>query len=759
MTSRNSYSAKWAENIRRRGWTFALCFTACFLTMPVACLIRMTNAQNRIDRLAVLHQGTELTRLLLEDRAQMQQDYMDLLGFNEVHILLAGLAAVLLAVQGFSWMYSRRKTDLYLSVPVSAPKRYLLICGNSVLIFGFSYLFNLLLCLPIGAAYGVCSGRACAWFFGSFLLLLLGFVCIYQMALAAVMLTENVLTAVTGCAVLFVYEPVLRLIWEGCVETFFVSVYQRYGSVLLEETPLLTPFAALFRLWSDMTAGSVMSYGNDPVGGNTASLFFADGAKQMLLLVLTALAFGLAAWRMYRTRRTERYGETVVFTPARYVLEILLLVPAALLMALFVVSVADTKGPVMFICTVLTVLLGHGILQIIFERELGAALRQRPLAFTSLALSLLILCAFRFDWTGYDDYVPKAEEVAGVAVWGRGIQSTWFRPPFEDGRRYVDDAEKLNEMQSGNADTVAAVLSMAQAWQDAGRPDSEGWLQAGIGDFPTQRAQEWEGSLSWSVRYELKNGRNVYRSFKVQPGLESEALNRVLQDEAIRSHVWQIYDEAFREALPKMEITCRNSTESLLCTVEKQTLYETYLEEFAAYDYDLVNAELPVGMLVFSFPDDGEPYWAPEWEYPVYPSFTKTVALLEDNGIPLRWDEFFLDPDQVQGILVSAYMDTDRYNSGGDTVREDVTLSVREPAQIRELLKGMYPADLLDIEAGGDSLRGSSRREESDLYFTLTLKSAQEAPAVFLRSGMAPEFLKEWLAQERESRKAAAEKG
>lgn len=755
MTSRSSYLAKWRENIRRRNWTFALCFTACFLTMPVACLIQLTNAKNRIERLSVQYQGTELAKRLLDCRERMRLDYWNLLGFNEIHILLAGLAAILLAVQGFSWMYSRRKTDLYLSVPVSAPKRYLLICGNSVLIFGFSYLCNLLLCLPIGAAYGVCDGRACLWFLGSFLLLLFGFIGIYQMAMTAAMLTGNVLAAVTGCAVLFAYEPVLRLLWDGCIGTFFVSVCRQHSS-LLDRVPMLTPLAAMFRLWGGITAEDVF-YGDMLWSGAGDPLSLSGGAQQMLVLVLAALAFGFAAWRMYRMRRTEHYGEPVVFRPARYVLEILLLVPAALLMAVFVSDVADTRGPLMFACTVLAVLLGHGILQIIFERELGAALRQRALALSCLLLSLAALCAFRFDWAGYDGYVPEAEEVAGVAVWGAGIESGWFRPPFAEGPRYVTDAEKLNGMRSADADTIAAVLSLAQSWQDAGRPDSEGWLQAGIGDFPTQRAPEWDGGLNWSVRYDLKNGRSVYRSFCVRPELEPEALNQILQDETVRSHVWQIYDEAFREALPEMEITCRNSTESLLCTVDKQTLYETYLEEFAAYNYDLIRAELPVGILVFTAPGAGELNWTPQWEYPVYPSFVKTVALLEENGIPLRWEEYFLDPDLVQGILVTAYVDTDRYNAGGETIQEDAELSVRDPGQIRELMKGLYPADLLDTEAGGNSLRRPSGPAEQDLYFTLTLTSGQEAPSVFLRSGMAPEFLQEWLAQEREKRKADPE--
>ena len=67
---------------------------------------------------------------------------------------LVFLLALLFAVQGFSWLDSRRKLDLYLSVPVSTRRRFAVVYRNGAAVFAVCYFVMLLLALPAAAVMG-----------------------------------------------------------------------------------------------------------------------------------------------------------------------------------------------------------------------------------------------------------------------------------------------------------------------------------------------------------------------------------------------------------------------------------------------------------------------------------------------------------------------------------------------------------------------------------------------------------------------------
>ena len=129
MILKKSYWAKWLENNRRRSWTFLLCLVMALFCGPLYLMVVLTGLQNNYANDSVYNaaQAAESLRELIQSRIT------DVIGFSSIHVLFAAFFAILFAVQGFSWLYSRRKTDLYFSVPESLKKRYMLICGNGIL--------------------------------------------------------------------------------------------------------------------------------------------------------------------------------------------------------------------------------------------------------------------------------------------------------------------------------------------------------------------------------------------------------------------------------------------------------------------------------------------------------------------------------------------------------------------------------------------------------------------------------------------------
>lgn len=113
MILKKSYWAKWLENNRRRSWTFLLCLVMALFCGPLYLMVVLTGLQNNYANDSVYNaaQAAESLRELIQSRIT------DVIGFSSIHVLFAAFFAILFAVQGFCWLYSRRKTDLYFSGP------------------------------------------------------------------------------------------------------------------------------------------------------------------------------------------------------------------------------------------------------------------------------------------------------------------------------------------------------------------------------------------------------------------------------------------------------------------------------------------------------------------------------------------------------------------------------------------------------------------------------------------------------------------
>lgn len=187
---------------------------------PLYLMVVLTGLQNNYANDSVYNaaQAAESLRELIQSRIT------DVIGFSSIHVLFAAFFAILFAVQGFCWLYSRRKTDLYFSVPESLKKRYMLICGNGILVYSFSTLTALLLDWIIGAAFHGMTGILAAQSLLAWFVEQLAFIAMYQVALVAVMLTGNILTALLGCAVLFSYELAVRFLIDELKTMFLPAI-------------------------------------------------------------------------------------------------------------------------------------------------------------------------------------------------------------------------------------------------------------------------------------------------------------------------------------------------------------------------------------------------------------------------------------------------------------------------------------------------------------------------------------------------------
>jgi len=742
MTSKKLYLAKLMENVKRRNWTFLLCAVTMLLVFPVNIAIQLTSRQNSFTR-QIAYGMTALEQEAW--RMESQTFYLRMAGISEEIYLFSAMFAVLFAVQGFSWLYSRRKMDFYMSMPVCSIKRYLMIMGNGILVFGVIYLVCTVLGMAVGAAYDVLTFRTFGQILLAFLMGLLNFTAVYQVALTAVMLTGNVLTALLGCSVFFFYEPLVRLLINGLKETYYVTYCSAESSRFMDKiywTPAANGF--LFFDYTGYSANGLIcsAYGDS----------FLPAAKmgiQVLLYLLFIAVWGMAAYILYRKRKTESYGWAIAFQPAKGLIRVMLLIPLAVGIGMFASLWAGNSQLFLWAGAFVGLILSHGVIQLIYERDLKAIGKR----FWSMGISgiaaALVLAVFTFDLTGYDSYVPDREEVASVSVTVENDYSglgRHYAVPFTGSRMETENI-LLSSMNSQDPATIDAVLSMAKDY--VSRLDRK---EKNVG--PDLMAKETDFH-SWIVRYELKNGREVYRTFESDAMVMTEQINTVMRDEAYQNIRCQLFDDAFVQALDQMKVIYSNGVMEYLYTMDREILYRAYAEEMRGYDYDLITGSLPCGMLTFSIPNENKPgsnlcYW----ELPVYESFEKTLTLIGENKIPV-WEKTPLHAEDVESIQVDLwfYEETEKLifaANAGITAEQTVaveeknlSVSIEDPMEIQMLLQALYP------QALSDAMDQTIHRYDAfwaDAEVTLRL-SAQgkqkriDTPHMYILKEQIPEFL------------------
>lgn len=699
MILKKSYWAKWLENNRRRNWTFLLCLVLAIFCGPLYLTVELTGLQNNFAN-DVGYNAAEIAERL---RELMQSGITNVIGFSFAHVLFAAFFAVLFAVQGFCWLYSRRKTDLYFSVPESLKKRYVLICGNGILVYSFSTLTALLLEWAIGAAFHGMTGIMAAQSLLAWFVEQLAFIAMYQVALVAVMLTGNILTALLGCAVLLGYEPCARILIDE-LKTVFLASYCSADSRQWMKKSYLTPFAGFWDMYSNIWYRDGKLYGYGAAGSWGKAVCTGS-----LLFVGCAVIAGLFAFWLYRRRKTESYEHAIAFAPLKSVLEIAMTVPFGIAAGMIVSNVAANKGLFLFGGCIVGVLVGHVAIRLIYRCELKAVLDGKLAGIVSLAAAVLLLACVRFDWAGYDSWLPKEENIASVSATLESDYSDfgyYVREDFGDTDALYEGFEDrmLRRMNSTERTTIDAVIQMQKRWQDAGMPGGfrQDNSEIAVSEEGTDENEE-KNYVRWVVCYTMQSGRKVYRRFFADSNENCAEIDTLMRDASYQRARYQINDSDFLANLGKMKISYYNGVAESFYTGDKQALFNALQEDMKGYDYSLISSELPNGRVTFTLADsDGDEDTAMTWNYPVYASYSEVNSLLEQDGAAVYARAGHQSADEIESVKVDYYYyeyDNEDGNSNGffepgEISDQEIDVTFTEPAEIEKMLDALYPVEL-----------------------------------------------------------------
>ena len=272
-----------------------------------------------------------------------------------------------------------------------------------------------------------------------------------------------------------------------------------------------------------------------------------------------------------------------------------------------------------------------------------------PVLCLLIAVAAFISLIFQYDLFGYDRYLPKEADISRASVRLSGIEGEIGHMELDDkgGYGYVDYESILKDIDLTDRD---AVLTLAKAGIASIDPERSAIARR-------QNAMQYmdmpdREPLYFTIRYELKSGREVYRSYKADFDGIYAATERIYEDPAYRDYLYQVDDFIDWDAIRILSARTWDDTQAFdNMQIDVKAFLNAYakdLEERKLSDL----TEIPL-LRLSSY--DPVSYYDLLSGYYVYASDRNTMAYLKSAGF--NADDFACDlkPSQITSITVHDY--------------------------------------------------------------------------------------------------------
>ena len=687
MTSRSLFFKYMKENTKQRIWSLALVLLLCFFAFPVTTALGISMA----------FRPENLNSSLSADlaRAQAQRDFTrDMLRMYSMKggalAFMLTIAAVVLAASGFAYLHSKKKTDFYHSLPIRREMLYAVTCLNGFLYMAVAYLGF----LTIAAVMIRVKGVPFDW--GSLYLASVEHLCffalVYMTAILSMLLTGNLVVGLLGTGVLFSWGPVICMTISAYFSEYFTTFYGDDSFLL------------------------ALSERTSPVAWYVKACMSSQPGRMALWAMLAAAVLFFLGMLLYRRRPSEAAGHAMAFPITEPIIRFLIVVPSSLLLGAMFHSMMYEDGWTVFglVCGLLLV---SCIIEIIYHFDFKSLFAHKRQLLVSAVFVGVVFAVFRFDLFGYDRYLPATEKLASGGIYSdlldpdatsqyhSTVEYTegWYGVMFDA----MPSSTLADEMQISDDQGLELLHTIAaQGVHDAAQARDR-FLRSGGRSYDVEEGDEAFRNVT--IAWHLRNGRTVYRSYLVNVSGVSAALEAVYDLDAYKVAMYPVLSLTADDVAGinyKEEDEC--SHVKLSGADVKAALLAAYQEELKALTSETRAHEMPIAEIQFKtneqqaliqkLREEGGNYtlFNHYYYYPIYPSFTKTIALLRACGIEVGG---MVTPEKTasitlsyQGVSVSeeemAPADTELGQRQRKYLSDDrrAMLTVTDPAQIQEIL-------------------------------------------------------------------------
>lgn len=698
MTSRSLFFKYMKENTKQRIWNLALVLLLCFFAFPVMTALWSSTAFRPENLNSSLPADLAL--------AQAQRDFTrDMLRMYSMKggalAFMLTIAAVVLAASGFAYLHSKKKTDFYHSLPIRREMLYAVTCLNGFLYMAVAYLGF----LTVAAVMIRVKGVPFDW--GSLYLASVEHLCffalVYMTAILSMLLTGNLVVGLLGTGVLFSWGPVICMTISAYFSEYFTTFYGDDSFLL------------------------ALSERTSPVAWYVKACMSSQPGRMALWAMLAAAVLFLLGMFLYRRRPSEAAGHAMAFPITEPIIRFLIVVPSSLLLGAMFHSMMYEDGWTVFglVCGLLLV---SCIIEIIYHFDFKSLFAHKRQLLVSAVFVGLVFAVFRFDLFGYDRYLPATEKLASGGIYcdlldpdatsqyHSTVEYTegWYGVDFDA----MPSSMLADEMQISDDQGLELLHTIAaQGVHDAAQARDR-FLQGGARSYEGE--EDDAAFRNVTIAWHLRNGRTVYRCYLVNVSGVKTALEAVYDLDAYKTAMYPVLSLTADDVAGinyKEEDEC--SHVKLSGADVKAALLAAYQAELKALTSETRAHEMPIAEIQFKtneqqaliqkLRDEGGNYtlFNHYYYYPIYPSFTKTIALLRACGVEVGG---MVTPEKTasitlsyQGVAMSeeemAPADTELGQRQRKYLSDDrrAMLTVTDPEQIREILAASASRSIISL--------------------------------------------------------------
>lgn len=517
-------------------------------------------------------------------------------GNNTVFLITISLA-IACAIQGFSYLFSEEKTDFYFSLPVRRKQLFFANYLNGLFISGLPCILSRLICYFIE---GSRSKDALYVTWMGILLNILGFLLIYHLVLCVILLTGHILIAASGTMLLFIYGTfAFGLVLEKYNSAFFDTYYK------MDFMNALAVYTSPYRLYGTLC-------GTDSPDDLEIWLLIPHLRELMVILAIIIFTF-IFAYSLFQKRPAEAAGHALAFENAKTIMKCILAIPTVLAIGYYIM-LCSPSGRSFFLLAIGIVFAAftlNGLLEIVFRFDIRGMLAGKIHFVIITVVCLLTAGSFSADIWGYDNYIPKGEEIQSAAVAIHGLDDATYSENTSYSFQNFDIDNQLSSMQL------------------KGREKEN--LLAWISEIREHSNNHKKPLTYVAVAYHMKDNKTIYRKYPIISVKDIESFQTIYESESYKKgafpamnhdspgtkhYIWSNGIQSFHLDLTEEE----NAKLMKLIATDLTNLKISDLEQY-----------FPIGTLslVYGTSAYGE-------EVPLYPTFDNTIRYLEEIGIPAK---------------------------------------------------------------------------------------------------------------------------
>ena len=646
------------EDLKRRIWPLALSIVGFFFALPVLALIKV---QDHISSYEALR----------DTLPQLQYSFVRFTIGPESGFALCGLMimAVLNAMHGMKYLHSRQEADFYGSIPVMRTSKFSAAYLNGILIGVIPYIVMLLFAAALGASNGLVTAAGFLYGMQTMFIYISSYILIYTFIVLAAVLTGHGAVTVAASGVLMFGLEIYAELLDSYGSMFFISKYSSFDGYTY-----LSPVTLLLRMIDT----------NDSIYINPSQYRYpAQSFVIVVISLIVAAALFMLTRLLIKLRPAEAAGRAMAFEASKPFIKVFIMIPTALAFGLFFPSISDsvTYGWMIF-GLIVGIILSQAVIEIIYEFDFKACVKHLPSTAVAAVIVALTACFFVLDPTGYDTKLPAEGSIESSALYVPGINSDGYDYRYSyDGYTESEEERIMRDMRLTDTESVYTLAKSGTEFAKANRMRRKSH-DAAYDAFDTVSSSYTE----ISVNLRLRSGRQFKRTYYVDlnDSANLDALRRIYDTDAYKNAEYYILSDASAygpygtdgiDSIQKISYESGNyeTRDHELSSSEVQSLIDTVRNETRALSFDYLRNEAPIGYIYTETEVDHGSYresYSVNIGY-VYPSFEKTIALLNEYGIEAKAE---LYPDDIDHIIKVKFDDEGEHISeqieSGDEIKK-----------------------------------------------------------------------------------------